>query len=65
MEEFIEKIKLMMISQINGVIGPIYGKQWRKWEYGDDKTFKNGDRYPSGEFMYDIRKEHVDQIKKY
>jgi thymidylate synthase len=29
----------------------------------DDKTFKNGDRYPSGEFMYDIRKEHVDQIK--
>jgi hypothetical protein len=33
-----------------------------KIEYGDDKTFKNGDRYPSGE-LYDIRKEHVDQRK--
>lgn len=46
-----------------GDLGPIYGKQWRKWEYGDDKAVKNGSTYPSGEFMYDIRKEYIDQIQ--
>ena len=62
-KEFEEKI--MTDDNFNnrfGNLGPIYGTQWRNWEYGDDKAFKNGKTYPSGEFMYDIRKESIDQI---
>ena len=62
-ENFIRLIKEdTWFSSIHGDLGHIYGKQWRKWEFGEDKTFKNGKTYPSGEFMYDIRKESIDQI---
>ena len=62
-EEFIEQIKTDdEFSKEWGDLGPIYGKQWRRWEFGEDKAFKNGKTYPSGEFMYDIKKESIDQI---
>lgn len=47
-----------------GELGPIYGKQWRNWEYGDKKMVKNGLTYPNGEFMYDKVRRHVDQIQE-
>lgn len=62
-EEFIEKIKTdNEFANKWGDLGPIYGKQWRKWEYGDLKTFKNGKTYPSGEYEYDLRREYIDQM---
>ena len=60
---FVEEIKNNDdFAKKYGELGPIYGKQWRKWEHGEDKAVKNGKTYPSGEFMYDIKKDYVDQI---
>lgn len=62
-EEFINKIKTDdEFANKWGDLGPIYGKQWRSWEFGNEKTFKTGETYPSGEFKYDIRREYIDQI---
>ncbi len=62
-EEFVNEIKSNEeFANKWGELGPIYGKQWRRWEYGDNKAFKNGKTYPNGEFKYDIRKEYKDQI---
>jgi len=63
MKEFVEKIKTDdKFAEEWGELGPIYGKQWRHWEYGDYKSFKTGETYSSGEFKYDFKKPHIDQI---
>ena len=62
-ENFIRLIKEdTWFASMYGNLGPIYGHQWRRCEFGEDKAFKNGKTYRSGEFMYDIKKESIDQI---
>jgi len=55
-EEFIEKIKTDdEFAKKWGELGPIYGKQWRSWEY------QYGDEYNEGHHLPTIRKD-IDQI---
>lgn len=54
MEEFVDRIKTdKEFADRWGQLGPIYGKQWRNWEYGDLKTYM-GD-FPS--------RNSIDQFK--
>ncbi len=62
-EEFINKIKIDdEFAKKWGDLGPIYGKQWRKWEYGEERSVANGLTYANGEYKFDISKPHIDQI---
>jgi thymidylate synthase len=63
MKEFVEKIKTdEEFAKQWGELGPIYGAQWRKWEYGGVVAKKTGETYSSGEFKYDFDYNYVDQI---
>ena len=59
MEEFIELIKQneKPIYHELGELGPIYGKQWRKWEY------QYGDEYSGGHHLPTLKKQ-IDQISR-
>jgi thymidylate synthase len=55
-EEFINKIKTDdEFAKKWGELGPIYGKQWRKWEY------QYGDEYNEGHHLPTLKKQ-IDQI---
>jgi thymidylate synthase len=55
-EEFINKIKTDdEFAKKWGDLGPIYGKQWRKWEY------QYGDEYNEGHHLPTLKKQ-IDQI---
>jgi thymidylate synthase len=55
-EEFINKIKTDdEFAERWGELGPIYGKQWRSWEY------QYGDEYSGGHHLPTIKKQ-IDQI---
>jgi thymidylate synthase len=55
-EEFINKIKTDdEFAKEWGELGPIYGKQWRKWEY------QYGDEYNEGHHLPTLKKQ-IDQI---
>jgi thymidylate synthase len=55
-EEFIDKIKTNNeFDKKWGELGPIYGKQWRKWEY------QYGDEYNEGHHLPTLKKQ-IDQI---
>ena len=63
-KEFINNIKASTeFAKESGDLGAIYGKQWRRWEYGDDIAFKTGETYPNGKFKYEFRKRQIDQIQ--
>lgn len=64
LEEIKEKLKTSnhQFHDTMFSLGPIYGTQWRKWEYGKEVGVKTGELYPSGEFKYDFQKEYIDQI---
>jgi hypothetical protein len=53
---------MMMISNKWGDWGQFMVNNGER-EYGNDKTFKNGDRYPSGEFMYIEEKNMLTRLK--
>ena len=56
-EEFINKIKTDdEFGKKWGELGPIYGKQWRNWEY------QYGDEYSSGHHLPTLKKQ-IDQIQ--
>jgi len=56
-EEFINKIKTDdEFAKKWGELGPIYGKQWRKWEY------QYGDEYNEGHHLPTLKKQ-IDQIQ--
>jgi thymidylate synthase len=58
-EEFINKIKTdNEFAKKWGELGPIYGKQWRKWKFTGNTT-KTG----PGKFDYTIKYEPLDQIQ--
>jgi thymidylate synthase len=56
-EEFIEKIKTDSdFAGVYGDLGPVYGKQWRSWEY------QYGDEYSGGHHLPTLKKQ-IDQIQ--
>jgi thymidylate synthase len=56
-EEFIKQIKTdAEFAKKWGELGPIYGKQWRKWEY------QYGDEYSGGHHLPTLKKQ-IDQIQ--
>ena len=62
MEEFIEKLKTdSEFCKKWGELGPVYGKQWRKWNTNKQITIRDGS-YPNGEFKWRYEYEGIDQI---
>ena len=56
-QEFINKIKTDdEFAKTWGELGPIYGKQWRQWEY------QYGDEYSGGHHLPTLKKQ-IDQIQ--
>jgi thymidylate synthase len=57
-KDFIERIKTDSdFAGVYGELGPVYGKQWRSWEY------QYGDEYSGGHHLPTLKKQ-IDQIAK-
>ena len=63
MEEFIENIKTDdSFAELYGELGPVYGKQWKKWDkYDHQLTNKKG--FPNVKSSVDQIKNLIEQIK--
>jgi thymidylate synthase len=49
--------QMMSLLKKWGDLGPVYGKQWRSWEY------QYGDEYSGGHHLPTLKKQ-IDQISK-
>ncbi len=63
MDEFIENIKTdNSFAELYGELGPVYGKQWKKWDKYDHKlTDKKG--FPNVKSSVDQIKNLIEQVK--
>ncbi len=63
MDEFIENIKTDdSFAELYGELGPVYGKQWKKWDKYDHKlTDKKG--FPNVKSSVDQIKNLIEQVK--
>jgi thymidylate synthase len=63
-EEFIEKIKTDdEFAKQWGELGPIYGKQWRKWKYQENEWYDGHTHYPEISTSIDQISNLVQQLK--
>ena len=63
-EEFINKIKTNdEFAEHWGDLGPIYGKQWRKWKYQENEWYDGHTHYPEISTSIDQISNLVQQLK--
>jgi len=63
MEEFIEKIKTDdRFAELYGELGPVYGKQWKKWNKYDHQLISE-EGFPNVKSSVDQIKNLIEQIK--
>lgn len=63
-ESFIERIKTdENFAKKWGNLGPIYGKQWRNWEYIESYDYMPGDQYPGTE-KFDQMQRLINDLNK-
>jgi len=63
-EEFIDKIKTSdEFAERWGDLGPIYGKQWRKWKYQQNEWYDGHTHYPEISTSIDQISNLVQQLK--
>ena len=64
MKEFIERIKTDdAFAKEFGELGPIYGKQWRKWKYQENEWYDGHTHYPEISTSIDQISNLVQQLK--
>ena len=63
-EDFIKKIKIdESFAKQWGDLGPIYGKQWRKWKYQENEWYDGHTHYPEISTSIDQISNLVQQLK--
>jgi thymidylate synthase len=63
-EEFVKKIKTdETFAKQWGDLGPIYGKQWRKWKYQENEWYDGHTHYPEISTSIDQISNLVQQLK--
>jgi thymidylate synthase len=63
MDEFIEQIKIDdKFAELYGELGPVYGKQWKKWDKYDYELISN-DKFPNVKSKVDQIKNLIEELK--
>lgn len=64
MEEFIENIKTDdSFADLYGELGPVYGKQWKKWDKYDHELISQ-DKFPNVKSSVDQIKNLIEELKE-
>ena len=64
MDEFIEQIKTdNKFAELYGELGPVYGKQWKKWDKYDHELISQ-DKFPNVKSSVDQIKNLIEELKE-